>query len=175
MLETDGPPGANRIVGRAARACELAITKPRQNPLPRRAAHAEEDLCSVDAYIASRAPAVQHVLRRVRNAIRQAVPRADEAISYGMPTYKLDGRAVIYFAGWSEHYSVYPWTADVKEALGSELTPYEAGKGTLRFALADPVPVRLIARIAKLRAQEVAERGAKKSRGSPRLRPRTRP
>ena len=111
---------------------------------------------SVDEYIASQAPAVQHLLRRVRNAIRQAVPRADETISYGMPTYKLDGRAVIYFAGWNEHYSVYPWTTHVKEALGSELTPYEAGKGTLRFALADPVPVRLIARIAKLRAQEVA-------------------
>jgi uncharacterized protein YdhG (YjbR/CyaY superfamily) len=114
---------------------------------------------SVDEYIASQRAATQHALRRVRSAIRQAVPRADETISYGIPTYKLDGRAVIYFAGWSEQYSIYPLTSRLSEAFGSELAPYEASKGTLRFALADPVPVRLIARIAKLRAQEVAERG----------------
>jgi uncharacterized protein YdhG (YjbR/CyaY superfamily) len=130
---------------------------------------------SVDEYIASQRAATQHALRRVRSAIRQAVPRADETISYGIPTYKLDGRAVIYFAGWSEHYSIYPSTRRVSDALGSELAPYQAGKGTLRFALADPVPVRLIARIAKLRAQEVAEHGAakrpvRKSRASSRSR-----
>jgi uncharacterized protein YdhG (YjbR/CyaY superfamily) len=124
----------------------------------------KKTFASVDEYIAAQAGAVQLVLRRVRNAIRQAVPRADETISYGIPTYKLDGRAVIYFAGWSEHYSIYPSTSRLSEALGSELAPYATGKGTLRFALADPVPVRLIARIAKLRAQEVAQRGAAKSR-----------
>jgi uncharacterized protein YdhG (YjbR/CyaY superfamily) len=124
----------------------------------------KKTFASVDEYIAAQAGAVQLVLRRVRNAIRQAVPRADETISYGIPTYKLDGRAVIYFAGWSEHYSIYPSTSRLSGALGSELAPYQAGKGTLRFALADPVPVRLIARIAKLRAQEVAQRGAAKSR-----------
>jgi uncharacterized protein YdhG (YjbR/CyaY superfamily) len=123
----------------------------------------KKTFASVDEYIAAQAGAVQLVLRRVRNAIRQAVPRADETISYGIPTYKLDGRAVIYFAGWSEHYSIYPSTSRLSEALGSELAPYATGKGTLRFALADPVPVRLIARIAKLRAQEVAQRGAAKS------------
>ena len=120
---------------------------------------AKKQVGSVDEYIAAQAGAVQRVLQRVRNAIRRAVPRADETISYGIPTYKLDGRAVVYFAGWSEHYSIYPSTRRVSDALGSELAPYQAGKGTLRFALADPVPVRLIARIAKLRAQEVAERG----------------
>ena len=120
---------------------------------------AKKQVGSVDEYLAAQAGAVQRVLQRVRNAIRRAVPRADETISYGIPTYKLDGRAVVYFAGWSEHYSIYPSTRRVSEALGSELAPYQAGKGTLRFALADPVPVRLIARIAKLRAQEVAERG----------------
>jgi uncharacterized protein YdhG (YjbR/CyaY superfamily) len=124
----------------------------------------KKTFASVDEYIAAQAGAVQRVLRRVRNAIRQAIPRADETISYGIPTYKLDGRAVIYFAGWSEHYSIYPTTSRLSEALGDELAPYEAGKGTLRFPLADPVPVRLIARIAKLRAQEVAERGAVKNR-----------
>jgi uncharacterized protein YdhG (YjbR/CyaY superfamily) len=124
----------------------------------------KKTFASVDEYIAAQAGAAQLVLRRVRSAIRQAVPRADETISYGIPTYKLDGRAVIYFAGWSEHYSIYPSTSTLSEALGSELAPYQAGKGTLRFALADPVPVRLIARIAKLRAQEVAQRGAAKSR-----------
>ena len=119
---------------------------------------------SVNDYIASHRPPVQRVLRRVRSTIRRALPGADETISYGIPTFKLDGRPVIYYAGWTEHYSLYPATSRLAAALGDELAPYEAGRGTIRFALADPVPVRLIARIAKLRAQEVAQRGAAKSR-----------
>jgi uncharacterized protein YdhG (YjbR/CyaY superfamily) len=95
----------------------------------------------------------------VRSTIRKALPGADETMSYGIPTFKLDGRAVIYYAGWQEHYSLYPATSHLAKALGGELTPHETGKGTIRFALAEPVPVRLIARIARLRAQEVAERG----------------
>jgi uncharacterized protein YdhG (YjbR/CyaY superfamily) len=120
---------------------------------------------SVDQYIASHRVPVQRVLRRVRSTIRKALPDADEAISYGIPTFKLDGRAVIYFAGWSEHYSLYPTTGHLNEALGSKLAPYQAGKGTLRFPLAEPVPVGLITRIAKLRAQEVATRARAKATG----------
>ena len=61
-----------------------------------------------DEYIAGFPPRVRAVLRRVRSAIRKAIPGAEEAISYQMPTYKLNGRPVIYFSGWKEHYSLYP-------------------------------------------------------------------
>lgn len=125
---------------------------------------AKKGAASVDEYIASHWTAVQRVLRRVRSTIRKALPGADETISYGIPTFKLDGRPVIYYAGWSAHYSLYPSTARLAAALGDALAPYRVSKGTIRFALTDPVPVRLIARIAKLRAQEVTERGRAKPR-----------
>jgi uncharacterized protein YdhG (YjbR/CyaY superfamily) len=113
---------------------------------------------SVDEYIASQPEAVQGVLECVRSAIRKAVPGAEEVISYKIPTYKLRGSAVIYFAGWKQHCSLYPATDHVVAALKDELAPYEIKKSTIRFPLSQPVPVKLIERIAKLRAKEVAER-----------------
>lgn len=114
---------------------------------------------NVDAYIARFPRAVQEVLVRVRDAIRKSVPGAEEAISYRIPTYKLDGRYVIYFAGWKQHYSLYPANERLVSAFKDDLAPYEVNdKGTIRFPLSTPVPVRLIARIAKFRAREVAER-----------------
>ena len=113
---------------------------------------------NVDDYIASQPGDVQSVLERVRSAIRKAMPGCEEAISYQMPTYKVRGRAVIYFAGWKEHYSLYPATARVLETLGSDLAPYEVSKGTIRFPLDRQVPVKLIERIAKVRAREAARR-----------------
>jgi uncharacterized protein YdhG (YjbR/CyaY superfamily) len=119
---------------------------------------AKADFRSVDEYIASQPEAVQGILGRVRNTIRKAVPQALEAISYQIPTYKLHNRAVLYFAGWKRHYSLYPATECVVAAFQGELALYEVSKGTIRFPLSQPVPVKLIGRIAKLRAKEVAER-----------------
>jgi uncharacterized protein YdhG (YjbR/CyaY superfamily) len=95
------------------------------------------------------------VLARVRGILRKVLPKAEEVISYQIAAFKQDGRAVVYFAGWKEHYSLYPATSHVTSALKKELRPYKQSKGTIRFPL-DDVPARLIARIAKLRAEEVA-------------------
>ncbi len=119
---------------------------------------AKTNFKSVDEYIASHPEAVQRILKRVRSTIRQAVPGAEEVISYKIPTYKLHGRPVLYFAGWSQHYSLYPSTAQLVAAFKGELAPYEVSKGTIRFPLSEPVPVKLIEGIAKFRAKEVAER-----------------
>ena len=119
---------------------------------------AKADFKSVDEYIASQPETVQGVLERVRSAIRKAVPEAEEAISYKMPMYKLPAGPVLYFAGWKQHFSLYPATASVVAAFKNEIAPYVVHKGTIRFPLAQPVPVKLIARIAKFRAKEVAER-----------------
>jgi len=112
---------------------------------------------SVDEYIALQPEAVQPVLGRVRNAIRKAVPSAEEVISYKIPAYRLHGVVVLYFAGWKQHYSLYPANERVVAAFEDELAPYEIKKGTIRFPLSEPVPVKLIERIAKFRANEVAE------------------
>jgi len=116
------------------------------------------DYSDVAGYIASQPKAVQAVLRRVRSSVREALPEAEEVISYQIPAYRLHGRIVLYFAGWTEHYSLYPCGARLVAAFQDELAPYELRKGTIRFPLSEPVPVKLIGRIAKFRAQEVAER-----------------
>jgi len=117
---------------------------------------------SVDEYIASQPKAAQGVLKRVRSAIRKAVPAAEEAISYKIPTYKLQGAVVLYFAGWSRHYSLYPAGDRVVAAFRDELAPYTVEKGTIRFPLSAPVPVKLIESIAKFRAQEAEAASPKK-------------
>ena len=112
---------------------------------------------SVDEYILSKPESVQRILTRVRGAILRAVRNADEMISYGLPTYKLQKRPVIYFAGWKEHYSIYPSTDRLVAALKDELAPYEVEKGTIRFPYSEPVATRLIYRIARFRLKEVTE------------------
>ena len=122
---------------------------------------------SVDKYIASQPEAVQNVLKRVRSTIRKAVPGAEEVISYKIPTYKLHGSPVLYFAGWTQHYSLYPVTGHLVAAFKESLAPYEVNnKGTIRFLLSQPVPVKLIERIAKFRAKEIAEREKAKAAAS---------
>ena len=79
------------------------------------------------------------------------------AISYKIPTYKLHGERLLYFAGWKKHYSLYPATKRLLAALKEDFKPYEVVKSTVRFSLAEPVPVKLIALIAKFRAQEITE------------------
>jgi uncharacterized protein YdhG (YjbR/CyaY superfamily) len=123
---------------------------------------AKTDFKSVDEYIATQPADVQTVLQRVRGAIRKAVPGAEEAISYQIPTYKLHGRYVVYFAGWKSHYSLYPANARLVTAFKKDLARYEVNKGTIRFPLAEPVPVKLIASIAKFLGKEAEERALAK-------------
>jgi uncharacterized protein YdhG (YjbR/CyaY superfamily) len=113
---------------------------------------------SVDEYLATHPADVQATLQRVRRTIRKAVPGAEEVISYQIPTYKLHGGYVVYFAGWKRHYSLYPAGSRLVAAFKDDLAPYEVSKGTIRFPLSRPVPVSLIARIAKFLAKEAAAR-----------------
>jgi uncharacterized protein YdhG (YjbR/CyaY superfamily) len=118
----------------------------------------------VDDYIAGFPPPTRRALERVRSVIRKALPGSEETVSYGIGAFRLRGRIVIYFAGFKEHYSIYPSTKRLEAAFKSELAPYEtSGRGTIRFPLSDPVPAKLIANVAKFRARESAE--LQKSRG----------
>ena len=119
---------------------------------------AKTDFKSVDDYIASQPKATRGILGRVRSTIRTAVPEAREIISYKMPTYTLHGCRLLNFAVWKRHYSIYAATEQVVAAFQTELASYEVDKGTIRFPLSEPVPVKLIRRIARFRAKEVAER-----------------
>lgn len=110
---------------------------------------------SVSDYIAAQPEAVQPLLRRVRSAIHKGAAGVEESISYGIPTYKLRGRPVIYFAAWKRHFSIYPSTGQLVERFKDRLSRYEVEKGTIRFPLAEPAPERLIEAIARFRAEEV--------------------
>lgn len=125
---------------------------------------AKTDFKSVDEYLASQPDAVRGILERVRGIIRKTVPAAEEGISYQIPVYKLAGKPVIYFAGWKQHYSLYPVNDRVKAAFENEIAQYKLSKGTIRFPLSDPIPTKLIERIVKFRAKEVVEGGKLKKR-----------
>jgi uncharacterized protein YdhG (YjbR/CyaY superfamily) len=111
---------------------------------------------SVDEYIAAQSEVLRPKLEQVRAAIRRAVPEAVEGIGYRMPGYKLHGKPMLYFAGFKEHYSLFAASGTFFTALEDELRGYELRKGTVQFPLTKPVPVKLIYRIAKLRAAGIA-------------------
>jgi len=126
---------------------------------------AKTGISSVEEYIAAQPESVQGILAQVRKAIRDSVPLAEEMISYKMPTYKVHGDAMLHFAGWKQHYSLYPATQRLLAEFKKELEPYKIHKATIRFSISDPVPVGLIARIAKYRAKEISERNRSRTDG----------
>jgi uncharacterized protein YdhG (YjbR/CyaY superfamily) len=118
---------------------------------------------TIDEYIATFPADVQEKLEMIRRTIREAVPDAEEAISYKIPAFKLNGTYFIYFAGFKNHLSVYP--APVGEAaFQEELQAYRSGKATARFPLDRPIPVDLICKIVHFRAQEALERVARRKK-----------
>jgi uncharacterized protein YdhG (YjbR/CyaY superfamily) len=131
---------------------------------------AKADFKTVDEYIAAQPEDAQRILKRVRSIIRKAVPKAGEGISYKIPTYKLHGGPVLYFAGWKQHYSLYPASDKLVATFKKDLAAYEVNKGTIRFPLSEPVPAILIESIAKFRADEVIGAQAARPRSKPRAR-----
>jgi len=118
---------------------------------------------SVDGYIAAFPPAVQEILRKVREVVRGAAPDAEEVISYRMPAYKLHG-VLVYFAAFKAHIGLYPPVSG-DAALQAEAAPYAGEKGNLRFPLDQPIPYALIARIvASKRRQNLDKAAAKRQR-----------
>lgn len=118
---------------------------------------------SVDEYIAAQPKAVQPTLGLVRRAIRSAVPKAEESISYRIPAYKLPSGPVLYFAAWKRHYSLYPASDDLLIKFAQDLAPYKVVKRTLRFPYSEPVPVKLIAALARFRSRESARQASSDS------------
>src|SRR5207302_8550273 len=89
----------------------------------------------------------------------------EELISYQIPVFKLTGVPMLDFAGWQHHSSLYPASDALVAAFKDELAPYERSKGTIRFPLSEPVPVSLIERIAKFRAEQLTTREKGKGAG----------
>ncbi|PGH39532.1 MAG: hypothetical protein CRN43_08440, partial [Candidatus Nephrothrix sp. EaCA] len=101
---------------------------------------------NVDAYIKSFDGRTQKILEQVRQTIQAAVPEAAESISYAMPAYKLNGKPLVYFAGYKRHIGFYATPAGHKK-FAKELSKYKQGKGSVQFPVEEPMPLELIARI----------------------------
>lgn len=107
---------------------------------------------NVDAYINDFPDAVRARLTEMRSIIRAAAPEAEETISYGMPTFKLNGN-LVHFAAHTSHVGFYPMPEGV-DAFDAEAAPYRSGKGTLQFPIDKPLPESLITRIVNFRVSE---------------------
>jgi len=103
---------------------------------------------SIDEYIATFPEETQKDLEKIRATIKAAAPDAKEKISYQIPAFELNGRNLIYFAGWKKHVSVYPIPPG-DDVFEKEIAQYIAGKGTLKFPLDIPLPMKLINKIVK--------------------------
>jgi uncharacterized protein YdhG (YjbR/CyaY superfamily) len=109
---------------------------------------------SIDEYIGTFPKEVQIRLEKMRQTIRKAAPQAVEAISYQMPTFKLNGTNLVHFAGYQHHIGFYPVPSGVA-AFKKELSPYVQGKGSVQFPLDRPLPYELVKKIAAFRVKEV--------------------
>ncbi len=117
------------------------------------------DPSTVEAYLAALPDDRRIVLEELRATIRTAAPGATETIAYGMPAFRSHGdRFLVSYAAFKRHTSLFPASGAVVEALGEELTPWLAGKGTMRFPVDRPIPLVLVTRIVAIRLAETAAR-----------------
>lgn len=112
---------------------------------------------TIDEYIDTFPKSVQWQLKQVRLTIRKALPRAEETISYQIPTFKLNGKYIIYFAAWKNHIALYPIHTGV-ESLKKELEKYKGSKSSAHFPLDTPIPVSLVKKIVRAKLKESLER-----------------
>jgi uncharacterized protein YdhG (YjbR/CyaY superfamily) len=107
---------------------------------------------TIDEYIAAFPPDIQQTLSELRAFIKEEVPEATEKISYGMPTFYLNGN-LLHFAAFKDHYSLFPAPSGIEPFI-DELSPYRTGKGTLSFSLDKPLPWELIRKVVRFRKGE---------------------
>ncbi len=119
---------------------------------------------TIDEYIAMYPENIQRILEKLRQTIRESAPRAEEVISYQIPTFKLNGN-LVHFAAFKDHISFFP-TSSGREAFKKELSKYKGGKGTIQFQIDKPIPFNLVKRIVKFRVKENQSKKKDRKRSS---------
>ncbi|MFA5268070.1 MAG: DUF1801 domain-containing protein [Methanoregula sp.] len=118
-----------------------------------------DESATIDEYIAAFPPDVRQKLREMRAAIHRAAPDAEEAIRYGIPTFRQNGN-LVHFAAFKKHIGFYPTSSGIGN-FRKELSAYTLSKGTIRFPLEQPVPYDLVERIVRFRVQEITGRSSR--------------
>lgn len=119
-------------------------------------------ITTIDAYIATFPVSTQALLQKMRNTITKAAPKAEETISYGMPTFKLQGN-LVHFAGYKKHIGFYPAPSGI-EAFADELKKYKTSKGAIQFPVDEKLPLALVTKIVKFRVKENLAKAVAKSK-----------
>ena len=109
----------------------------------------------IKAYLDALPPDQRRALRTLQRAIRASAPDAVDGFSYGIPSRKVGGRTVVWYAAWKRHVSLYPIGAAMLRAMGRAAEGYETSKGTIRFPLDEPLPEALVKRLVKARLREL--------------------
>ena len=117
---------------------------------------------NTDEYIRKQPKEIQAILKKMRETIRKAAPKAEETIGYQMPTFK-QGRNLVHFAAFKDHVSFFPGSSGVGYFM-NELGKYKTSKGTIQFELDKPIPYGLITRITRFRVREEEARSAQRRR-----------
>lgn len=112
---------------------------------------------SIEEYIATFPKETQLLLQQVRTTIKNVAPETEETISYGMPAYKLNGKALVYFAAYKNHIGLYAIPTNNPEFI-EELANYKQGKGSVQFPINEPMPLDLITKIVRFRVSEVLKK-----------------
>ena len=118
------------------------------------------DFKTIDEYIESFPKDIQKILQDIRSTIKKSAPTAKEAISYQMPTFKLNGN-LVHFAAFKNHIGFFPAPSGI-DAFEKELKIYRTGKGTLQFSLSKPIPLDVITKVVKFRMKENEKKGKTK-------------
>jgi uncharacterized protein YdhG (YjbR/CyaY superfamily) len=116
---------------------------------------------TMDEYVAQFPKNVRDVWEELRRVMRESAPEAEETISYGIPTFDLNGKHLVHFAAYKNHVGFYPTSSGIK-AFKKELSPFNTSKGTVQFPLDKPIPFDLVKKIVKFRVKEIESKKKRK-------------
>ena len=120
-------------------------------------------ISNLSDFISKYPPEVQTILQKIRALIQKSAPGAEEAMSYGIPTFKLNGKNLVHFSAFKEHIGFYPTPTGI-EKFKKELSAYDGAKGSVKFPLNKPIPYALIGKITQFRVKEVSAQMKEKAK-----------
>jgi len=109
---------------------------------------------TIDEYLAGVNAHQRIALEKLRKTIREVAPKAEECISYGIPAFRLNGRALVFFGAWANHCAFYPGSSATLKKFRNDLKGFQITKGTIRFSPDNPIPIAVVKKLVKARMVE---------------------